>query len=153
MAARLGTLGLILLAPMSVAQSQAEPHTSPEAESNQQLQVNWLYGAYVPKEVPLKSLSNHQRLQLFLRQSFTTPGVYLKTAFFRYPIRPRTVPRNGATGSAAMRNGPLRATDNLSHKTPWRQQATACLGTNLVIIAASAPAFGRVRAMLLCAIS
>ena len=77
-----GTLGLILLAPMSVAQSQAEPHTSPEAESNQQLQVNWLYGAYVPKEVPLKSLSNHQRFQLFLRQSFTTPGVYLKTAFF-----------------------------------------------------------------------
>jgi hypothetical protein len=40
------------------------------------------YGAYVPKEVTLQSLSNHQRFQLFLRQSFTTPGVYLKTAFF-----------------------------------------------------------------------
>ena len=46
------------------------------------LQVNWLYGAYVPKDVPLHPLSNSQRFQLFLRQSFTTPGVYVKTALF-----------------------------------------------------------------------
>jgi hypothetical protein len=74
--------GLILLAPVGPAQTQSEPQSSAEAKANEQLQVNWLYGAYVPKDVPLKSLSNHQRLQLFLRQSFTTPGVYVKTALF-----------------------------------------------------------------------
>ncbi|MGB8324071.1 MAG: hypothetical protein WCE52_14025 [Candidatus Acidiferrum sp.] len=71
-----GTFALILLSPMSVAQTQAGP------QSNEQLRVNWLYGAYMPKDVPLQSLSNHQRFQLFLRQSFTTPGVYVKTALF-----------------------------------------------------------------------
>ena len=76
------TFGLIFLVPMSVAQTQDEPHSSVEAKSNEQLQVNWLYGAYIPKDVPLQPLSNHQRFQLFLRQSFTTPGVYLKTALF-----------------------------------------------------------------------
>lgn len=73
--------GVILLVTRSLAQTQGEPHPV-EAKPNEQLQVNWLYGAYVPKDVRLQSLSNHQRFQLFLRQSFTTPGVYLKTAFF-----------------------------------------------------------------------
>jgi hypothetical protein len=44
--------------------------------------VNWLYGAYVPKDVALHPLTNGQRFQLVLRQNFTTPGVYMKTAFF-----------------------------------------------------------------------
>jgi len=73
---------LILLGPMSLAQTPGEPPSSPEAKPNQELQVNWLYGAFVPKDVPLQSLSNHQRFQLVLRQSFTTPGVYVKTALF-----------------------------------------------------------------------
>lgn len=55
---------------------------SRNSETNSQLNVNWLYGAYVPKEVPLKSLTNHQRFQLYLRQSFTTPGIYAKSALF-----------------------------------------------------------------------
>jgi hypothetical protein len=45
------------------------------------LSVNWLYGAYVPKNAPLIPLTNHQRGKLFLRQTFTTPGIYFKTAF------------------------------------------------------------------------
>jgi hypothetical protein len=77
-----GTLSLILLVPMSLAQTPGEPHSSIEAKPNQQFASQLAYGAYVPKEVTLQSLSNHQRFQLFLRQSFTTPGVYLKTAFF-----------------------------------------------------------------------
>lgn len=56
--------------------------SSSSPNSDQELKVNWLYGAYVDKDVPLHALSNHQRFQLFLRQSFTTPGVYFKTAFF-----------------------------------------------------------------------
>lgn len=47
----------------------------------EELNVNWLYGAYVPKDAPLVPLTNHQRGKLFLRQTFTTPGIYFKTAF------------------------------------------------------------------------
>jgi len=43
--------------------------------------VNWLYGAYVPKEAPLVSLTVHQREKLFMRQTFTTPGIYIKSGF------------------------------------------------------------------------
>jgi hypothetical protein len=78
-----GAFSTILLVPRSLAQTQSEPHpVETQANATQQLQVNWLYGAYVPKDVPLQSLSNRQRFQLFLRQSFTTPGVYVKTALF-----------------------------------------------------------------------
>lgn len=49
---------------------------------NEQLKVNWLYGAYVPKDVPLLSLTSEQRLKLYTRQSFTTPGIYLKIGLF-----------------------------------------------------------------------
>jgi len=52
--------------------------------SERQLDVNWLYGAYVPKDVPLKSLTGKQRLTLYSRQSFTTPGIYVKTLFFSF---------------------------------------------------------------------
>lgn len=52
------------------------PHSSP------QLKVNWLYGAYVPKDVPLETLTSAQRLKLYARQTFTTPGIYVKTLLF-----------------------------------------------------------------------
>lgn len=142
------TFSLILLVPMSLAQTPGEPHTSVEAKPNQQLQVNWLYGAYVPKDVPLESLSNHQRFQLFLRQSFTTPGVYLKTAFFSLSDQAANSPRNGETGSAATPNIRLRATDNSSPRTPWQDWGMACLGTSLATIVVGARVFGRARGML-----
>lgn len=76
----------IAVAALVVTTSEAQtagPQPSPAAPaSTQELKVNWLYGAYVDKDVPLRPLSNHQRLQLFVRQSFTTPGIYAKTAFF-----------------------------------------------------------------------
>ena len=75
-------LALGLLMRPCKAQTSGEKPSSPAPKTNEELQVNWLYGAYVPKDVPLHPLSNHQRFQLFLRQSFTTPGVYMKTAFF-----------------------------------------------------------------------
>jgi hypothetical protein len=143
------TFGLILLVPMGVAQTQVEPQSSAEPKPIQQLQVNWLYGAYVPKNVPLQSLSNQQRFQLFLRQSFTTPGVYVKTALFPCQIKPPIVRRNGAMGSVAMPNELLRATDNSLRRMPWREWATVCSGSSLDTIAASAAGFGRARDMLL----
>jgi hypothetical protein len=47
-----------------------------------QLQVNWIYGAYVPKDSPLLPLSNHQRVAIYLKQTFTSPGIYVKTGLF-----------------------------------------------------------------------
>ncbi len=58
------------------------PNTGPSnQESQEQLNVNWFYGAYVPKEAPLLSLTGDQRRKLFVLQTFTTPGIYIKSAF------------------------------------------------------------------------
>lgn len=77
---------MIVLAPMAHGQQQfessgtavVEPGASPKPE---QLNVNWLYGAYVPKEAPLRPLTAYQRYRLFMRQTFTTPGIYIKSDF------------------------------------------------------------------------
>lgn len=81
-------LGTAILAT-SLAGAQDAPHSVPEQrsatakpEEAQELPVNWLYGAYLPKEAPLAPLSNADRWHLYVRQSFTTPGIYIKTALF-----------------------------------------------------------------------
>jgi hypothetical protein len=107
----------------------------------------------VPKDVALQSLSNHRRFQLFLRQSFTTPGVYLKTALFSLSDQAADSSPEWATGSVAMPNGPLRVMDNLSHRTPWQAWAKACLAMSLAAIVVSARGLGRVRRMPLSVIS
>lgn len=52
------------------------------APSDKQINVNWLYGSYVPKEVPLQSLDSRNRFKLYIRQTYTTPGIYVKTGLF-----------------------------------------------------------------------
>ena len=49
---------------------------------NTQLPVNWLYGAYIPKDIPLVPLNGTERFKLYVRQTYTTPGIYIKTGFF-----------------------------------------------------------------------
>ena len=44
--------------------------------------MNRLYGSYVPKEIPLESLSSDRRFKLHLRQTYTTFGIYIKTTLF-----------------------------------------------------------------------
>src|SRR6516162_4275920 len=77
---RLASLGaslmMILCAKVSSAQSQLP--NSLELTKDNEINVNWLYGSYVPKEVPLKSLNGDERLKLYIRQTYTTWGVYLK---------------------------------------------------------------------------
>jgi hypothetical protein len=36
----------------------------------------------IPKEAPLQPLTGDQRFKLYLRQTYTTPGIYVKTALF-----------------------------------------------------------------------
>ncbi|HXJ91746.1 MAG TPA: hypothetical protein VMT20_02555 [Terriglobia bacterium] len=71
-----------LAAVFPTCQAQETVPQAPAKKTDQQINVNWLYGSYVPKEVPLRSLTNHERVKLYVRQSFTTPGIYVKTALF-----------------------------------------------------------------------
>jgi hypothetical protein len=64
---------VLSVAPWVFAQS--EP-------SKNQINVNWLYGSYVPKDVRLEPLSPQSRLRLYVRQTYTTPGIYIKTTIF-----------------------------------------------------------------------
>ena len=74
-------LTLLLFALPALAQ-EVLPSAPPEQEKSAELQVNWLYGAFVPKDVPLTSLTNAQRGKLYLRQTYIGWGPYLKTGFF-----------------------------------------------------------------------
>lgn len=64
------------------AQTSVQTTNQQSHKGNPQINVNWLYGAYVPSDVPMKPLTNDERRRLYVRQTFTTPGIYIKTAFF-----------------------------------------------------------------------
>lgn len=89
----LAAIVLIVLALPSWGQQQfgSSMKENPEVKK-EQLNVNWLYGAYVPKEAPLISLRGYQRERLFVRQSFTTPGIYVKSAFLALLAQARGEP-------------------------------------------------------------
>ena len=72
---------LSLMSFVCMAQ-QSSSDSSRKSKSNPELNVNWLYGAYVHKDARLVSLTAEQRFKLYLRQSFTTPGIYVKTLLF-----------------------------------------------------------------------
>jgi hypothetical protein len=63
-------------------QASSSRDRSASAESQTQINVNWFYGSYVPKNVPLVSLDTRMRWKLYLRQTYTTPGIYIKTLLF-----------------------------------------------------------------------
>lgn len=67
---------------LSLAESLIAPLGSAQTRPDGQINVNWLYGSYVPKEVPLQSLDVHARFKLYIRQTYTTPGIYIKTTLF-----------------------------------------------------------------------
>ena len=64
-----------------VSAQNAAPN-SPAAKKDSQINVNWFYGSYVPREVPLESLNADQRFKLYIRQTYTTWGIYIKTTVF-----------------------------------------------------------------------
>lgn len=81
-------------APASNAQAPT-PQTQKNSDQRQpdkQINVNWLYGAYVPKDVPLEPLNGNQRVHLWVRASFTTYGIYMKTALFSLADQARNKP-------------------------------------------------------------
>jgi hypothetical protein len=81
---------LFALAPSATAQTQSTSSatqqnnqtTAGQKPTDKQINVNWLYGSFVPKEVPLIPLTPHQRVKLYVRQTYLTWGIYLKTVLF-----------------------------------------------------------------------
>lgn len=62
--------------------AQGAPQGATSTPNNNQIQVNWLYGSYVPKNVPLKPMDGEMRFKLYIRQTYTTWGIYFKTLCF-----------------------------------------------------------------------
>jgi hypothetical protein len=80
--ARASILALLFLVSSGRAQ---EPSTGLETHAtsvNTTLPVNWVYGAYIPKDAPIVPLTGGERFKLYLRQTYTTPGIYVKTGIF-----------------------------------------------------------------------
>jgi hypothetical protein len=75
-------LNLVLLVPRCCAQEPQKDPGIPEPSVNTTLPVNWVYGSYIPKDSPIQPLTGNERFKLYIRQTYTTPGIYVKTGFF-----------------------------------------------------------------------
>ena len=75
---------VLLLACVATNVAQTNRTTVKEAPpvSDKQINVNWLYGSYVPKDIALQPLDRHKRFDLYIRQTYTTSGIYIKTTLF-----------------------------------------------------------------------
>jgi hypothetical protein len=73
---------VFFLAGRCFAQSTDTSKLPNAQPAGSQINVNWLYGSYIPKNVPRLPLNRDQRVTLYIRQTYTTPGIYVKTAFF-----------------------------------------------------------------------
>ena len=81
-------------------------------------EVNWLYGAYLIREVALRPLTNHQRGQLYLRQTFLPWGIYLKTGIFSLGDQAKGPPASGRGASAGTESGLPHGTASSLFKIP-----------------------------------
>jgi hypothetical protein len=73
--ARASVLALSPLIPSCFAEESASACAPPEASVNNTLPVNWIYGAYIPKDAPIAPLTGEERFKLYLWQTYTTPGI------------------------------------------------------------------------------
>jgi hypothetical protein len=80
--AAVSILALPLLVLSCMGQEPAGAPPTPVPAVNTTLPVNWVYGAYIPKDAPIVPLTGKERFKLYLRQTYTTPGIYVKTGFF-----------------------------------------------------------------------
>ena len=80
--ARVLSLAALMLLAATAVSAQDSGSKGQESTQKSQINVNWLYGSYVPKEVPLTPLNGKMRWKLYLRATYTTPGIYVKTLFF-----------------------------------------------------------------------
>jgi hypothetical protein len=90
--------------PVLAAQQASKVPNCPSSEKrthDHAMDVHWLYGAYVPRDVALKSLSLRERKNLYLRQTYLTWGIYGKTAFFAIGDQVSNSPTEWGDGPSA----------------------------------------------------
>jgi|HubBroStandDraft_6_1064221.scaffolds.fasta_scaffold194345_2 hypothetical protein len=75
-------VALLLLSVCCAGQDSSDNAIKSTEIKSSPINVNWLYGAYLPRNVELKALTGHQRMQLYFRQTYATWGIYAKTAAF-----------------------------------------------------------------------
>jgi hypothetical protein len=111
LAVRIGIVALPLLPPLCAAQEPAKAPETPAAPVNSTLPVNWIYGAYIPKDAPMQPLNGDQRFKLYLRQTYTTPGIYVKTGLFAIHDQAKEVQPDWGDGASGFvkRLGSLHA--------------------------------------------
>ena len=81
---------VLLRLPTSAQQDSSRAPTS--NRDDDELKVNWLYGSFVPKDVPVIPLTSRQRWTLYTRMTYTTYGIYIKTGLFTMSDQIRDVP-------------------------------------------------------------
>src|SRR5258707_9511380 len=64
-----GVFVLLLAAPCFAQDKGSTPAQPGTPAVNVQLPVNWLYGAYIPKDAPIVPLTGKQRFKLYVRQT------------------------------------------------------------------------------------
>lgn len=101
--ARSGVTRILILGMLIAQCCRAQEIDSPKPqgpETDKEINVNWLYGAFVPKDVPLVALTGRQRFRLYLAQSFTTPGIYIKSTLFSLSAQAGNSPPEWGDGFA-----------------------------------------------------
>ena len=138
LAARASILALPLLAHSCVGQEPARAPATPVPSVNTTLPVNWVYGAYLPKDAPIVPLTGKERFKLYLRQTYTTPGIYVKTGFFAIHDQVKeTEPEWGdGVSGFAKRVASIQAGNVIQNSLT--ALGNAAVDSNLVMIAAAA---------------
>jgi hypothetical protein len=143
---------------VSAAFAQDSPSTppvnvSPAASPAVQLPVNWLYGAYVPRNAPLVALNGSQRLRLYIsarpirHREFTS-----RQDSSLFTIRSRTPPRHGAMESQALASGWVPTKRQILFRILLLRWGRLPWGGSRATIAAAATEPGNAPAMPLFAI-
>ena len=85
-------LMLLVLFTFPTTAQQDSSRAATSKRDDDELKVNWLYGSFVPKDVPVIPLTSRQRWTLYTRMTYTTYGIYIKTGLFTMSDQIRDVP-------------------------------------------------------------
>jgi hypothetical protein len=103
--------GLLVLPGAAQQSTQSPDDKYPENPTTQEnapskparlgrLPIEWIIGPYIPVQEQLEPLSNTQRGQIYIRQTFLTAGSYMARAFSAGIDQARGEPRDWGGGSA-----------------------------------------------------
>jgi hypothetical protein len=106
---------------------QELPDKPQRKDEGQKPHVNWLYGAYVPKDVPLRTMTVPDRFRLYVAQTFTTTGIYVKTAFLSITDQATNTPSEWGDGGSGFGK---RVASN--HATSMIQNSFSAVGNGLL---------------------